>query len=340
VSAEWEDFQRYRDSAIAVAGLDAAESNLFGALGLGLAQATHPRGSYEYQVRAGELMSNVGKVLLGGMRMGAHKAAVKDRVLRDKSPSRRVYGKRVDGEWKPGQPLPFPKDPGYLLPIFPLITPTPQPDVTRAPTPALGRKSETAIDVQPWYGRAFRNQRETTKLIKRLNSLAAQPSQGPAVWHAAASATCEGLARSGKVLSLGSRGEDVKAVQRLLGMSRADQDAKWGPRTERRYQDRLRSYGLSGPQASPELFRRLAADAERLRTLAESGTLLRQGTSGDDVRLLQRALGMPTYLQDGKYGPQTARWVRRKQTEFGITRDSVAGPQTLTHLLRASAIGR
>lgn len=52
---------------------------------------------------------------------------------------------------------------------------------------------------------------------------------------------------------------------------------------------------------------------------------LRRGMHGDDVRAIQRRLGITA---DGDYGPITTRAVQEYQTAHGLTDDGVVGPMT------------
>jgi hypothetical protein len=67
-------------------------------------------------------------------------------------------------------------------------------------------------------------------------------------------------------------------------------------------------------------------------TLSDDG-VLRQGDEGDAVEALQQALTDLGYLEgpiDGKYGPGTESAVRSFQTDFWLTVDGRAGPNTLS----------
>lgn len=59
---------------------------------------------------------------------------------------------------------------------------------------------------------------------------------------------------------------------------------------------------------------------------------LRRGSRGDDVKALQRSLGIRP--ADGIFGPQTERAVRNFQTAASITVDGIAGGQTQAALRR------
>jgi peptidoglycan hydrolase-like protein with peptidoglycan-binding domain len=62
------------------------------------------------------------------------------------------------------------------------------------------------------------------------------------------------------------------------------------------------------------------------------GPVLRNGSTGDDVRRLQRVLVMMKSLAfeqiDGVFGPKTESAVRDVQAAEGLTVDGVVGPQT------------
>ena len=58
--------------------------------------------------------------------------------------------------------------------------------------------------------------------------------------------------------------------------------------------------------------------------------VFRVGSRGEEVRRIQRALGL---ADDGAFGPATERAVRVWQKENGLTPDGVVGPKTLAKLL-------
>ena len=117
-----------------------------------------------------------------------------------------------------------------------------------------------------------------------------------------------------RLLKLGSRGADVKRVQRTL---RIPADGIFGPQTRRAvraFQARhgLVVDGIVGPQTRAALFR-------------GGGALIRAWW----VAPVQRELRVPV---DGIYGPQTRAAVRNYQARHGLVVDGIVGPQTLGHL--------
>jgi D-alanyl-D-alanine carboxypeptidase len=65
------------------------------------------------------------------------------------------------------------------------------------------------------------------------------------------------------------------------------------------------------------------------------GRTLRQGSSGDDVRLLQQLLGIS---DDGKFGPDTERAVQGFQAGAGLGSDGVVGPDTWCAILESTPV--
>ena len=63
------------------------------------------------------------------------------------------------------------------------------------------------------------------------------------------------------------------------------------------------------------------------------GGTFREGASGNQVRFVQWALGIPV---DGTWGPQTTSAIRAFQTRNGLQVDGVAGLQTLAALARVT----
>ncbi|MFB2877053.1 peptidoglycan-binding domain-containing protein [Floridanema aerugineum] len=74
-------------------------------------------------------------------------------------------------------------------------------------------------------------------------------------------------------------------------------------------------------------------------------SVLRRGSTGEDVSLLQQRLnatrnipgvGLPALVVDGIFGVNTERAVRRFQEVFTLAIDGVVGPQTWASLIRIS----
>ncbi|SEV92296.1 Peptidoglycan-binding (PGRP) domain of peptidoglycan hydrolases-containing protein [Cognatiyoonia koreensis] len=121
------------------------------------------------------------------------------------------------------------------------------------------------------------------------------------------------------ILKRGMKGAPVKRLQEKLGLSI---DGDFGPATEKAlkaYQEKndLVADGIAGPDTFtviglPELI------------------LLRQGSRGEAVKLLQMDLGIDA---DGKFGPGTKKAVQAFQEKNGLNADGIAGPNTLSKML-------
>jgi len=136
-------------------------------------------------------------------------------------------------------------------------------------------------------------------------------------------------------LSQGSVGDAVKEVQKALGVP---VDGVFGPQTEeavKKFQteQQLPVDGVVGPRTRAKLFP-AAAEPEKKAEEAEKKAeaekpWLRQGSVGDAVKELQRALGVAA---DGVFGRLTERAVREFQLAQNLGVDGIVGPATWAKL--------
>lgn len=149
---------------------------------------------------------------------------------------------------------------------------------------------------------------------------------------------------------IGSTGDKVRQIQAIVGVP---QDGVFGPQTERGVIQWQRNLGVSadgvwGPQteqATHDLFvflsnlqavSQVAPNNEFFAALNDARSqTLRQGSSGDAVKILQVGLNGKGYalIGDGIFGPATDNAVRRFQSDNGLAVDGVVGPQTWNALL-------
>ena len=130
-------------------------------------------------------------------------------------------------------------------------------------------------------------------------------------------------------LSLGSTGEDVKDLQKVLNGTVADLavDGVFGKQTQEAVMAFQKQYGLSpdgivGPNTWTVI-----------DTIARS--TLRRGSTGEDVVYLQRRLngiGFGSLVVDGIFGAATEEAVKKFQEQYGLTVDGIVGIQTWAKL--------
>ncbi|MFS0862686.1 peptidoglycan-binding domain-containing protein [Fredinandcohnia sp. 179-A 10B2 NHS] len=143
----------------------------------------------------------------------------------------------------------------------------------------------------------------------------------------------------------GDRGPFVKEIQQDLikagfALPRYGADGSFGPETENavmRFQKRygLVVDGLVGPNTLArlqEVLRQSNSDDD----FPLPNVVLRRGDTGENVRMLQRALKHlrfdPKQI-DGSYGPQTEDAVRRFQSMFAALKDDgIFGPNTRKYM--------
>lgn len=163
----------------------------------------------------------------------------------------------------------------------------------------------------------------------------------------------------GTSLRVGSRGEDVRIMQQFLRelssvyltIPRITADGVFGPLTEsavRAFQQQfgLAADGVIGPitwNAIVEQYNRLP-DLPPVVSPPFPGTLLRQGSRGEDVRVLQTYINrladinpaVPRVTADGVFGPLTRNAVIAAQWALGLTPDGIVGPITWNAIVRST----
>ncbi len=160
----------------------------------------------------------------------------------------------------------------------------------------------------------------------------------------------------GRVIRQGSSGENVLYVQMLLNRTRPvfvtipklEEDGIFGTGMRSAVREFQRLFGLNddgvvGRDTWNALNRVYGSVVSGCLDNGETvgGRILRYGSSGNDVRVLQNQLNtvgtslspIPTVVADGAYGRRTEEAVRIFQRIFGLTADGVAGQATRTRLL-------
>ena len=126
----------------------------------------------------------------------------------------------------------------------------------------------------------------------------------------------------------------VRAFQRLFGLTA---DGAVGPATWRKLYEVYWGIIDNAPTQPP-----IPAPEDPPNMPPYPGTVLRVGSSGESVRLVQQALnrlstavpGIPQLAEDGDFGAQTRDAVIAFQRIFGLTIDGTVGPVTWNRLMR------
>ena len=150
---------------------------------------------------------------------------------------------------------------------------------------------------------------------------------------------------SARELNFGSRGSEVRGVQRHLrarGYNLAE-DGIYGRKTQIAVKDFQRKNGLPsdgivGPRTSAAL-RASIQGGSRAAGRSSSSVMTHYRNNPRATEGLQRILntrGYPVRV-DGKIGPQTIAAVKAFQREHGLRPDGIAGPQTINAFNRTMA---
>ena len=136
-------------------------------------------------------------------------------------------------------------------------------------------------------------------------------------------------------LSIGSTGDDVKDLQKVLNATVADLavDGVFGKQTQEAVMAFQKQYdltvdGIVGPKTWA-IVDTIETDENDIRPT------LRRGSTGADVEYLQRRLngiGFGSLVVDGIFGAATEEAVKKFQGQYGLTVDGVVGSQTWAKL--------
>ncbi|SDY85030.1 N-acetylmuramoyl-L-alanine amidase [Thermoactinomyces sp. DSM 45892] len=117
------------------------------------------------------------------------------------------------------------------------------------------------------------------------------------------------------------RGEDVVRLQKLLGIKA---DGLFGPDTDKavRYFQRSKGLAVDGIVGART---RAALNGVKKTSLKYPGTILKEGSRGGYVKMIQSKLGVRA---DGIFGPKTEAAVKSFQRRKGLSVDGKVGPKT------------
>jgi peptidoglycan DL-endopeptidase LytE len=142
-------------------------------------------------------------------------------------------------------------------------------------------------------------------------------------------------------LKRGMSNQQIKELQDLLKakgfFTYHTSTGYFGSITEKAVKDFQASIDLTPTGIVDETtYKRLKGAASNIQLLSEKSNVLKVGSTGDAVKVVQKnlkTLGYFTYSEiTGYYGTITVEAVKRFQQEYGLTVDGVAGPKTMKKL--------
>ena len=150
-----------------------------------------------------------------------------------------------------------------------------------------------------------------------------------------ASKSSSGSSSSSSVLKTGSRGENVKTLQRNLNAAIGaglSVDGIFGPSCYAAVRSFQSRYGLSVDGiVGPATQKKLASVIANKKNVVVATPTLRKGSKGENVKTLQRnlnaAIGAGLSV-DGIFGPSCYAAVKRFQSKYGLGADGIYGPNT------------
>ena len=152
---------------------------------------------------------------------------------------------------------------------------------------------------------------------------------------------------AGNTLEIGSKGDEVKAIQDALkakGYLTGASDGNFGSATASALKGFQRANGLPVTGVADDATRAALLDENSVAMTESTGATaslyetLRKGDQGTSVKTLQeklKALGYLTGTADGKYGAGTETAVKSFQKAAGLTETGTADPETLSAVYAA-----
>lgn len=190
------------------------------------------------------------------------------------------------------------------------------------------------------------------KLLGDPGSVATMEGSAAIVEESAGSSGVISIPVDNGLLKLGSKGDQVRALQsqlQALGYLSSKPDGGFGPETEsalKAFQkaNKLSADGVAGQATQNALATASAkASANAAGNSSASNTLLKEGSSGTAVQQMQTALqnlGYYTGKVTGSFGSLTQEAVKAFQRANNLSADGVAGTSTLNKLYSGSAIAK